>query len=68
MKVYCKDCKYYEDTNAGYRIYQPANHICNAEIIETIDTWFRQKIIFAKPQDKNKNNDCKDFEKKKWYQ
>ena len=56
-KVYCSECKFLIPlgTNA------PFIEECSAG---PIDTWFERKVAYRLACEKNKNNDCPDFEGK----
>ena len=62
-KVYCSECKYW----LGKSHISIREH-CKAEI-EEYDNYYNHVKEWISPEKKNKNNDCKDFEKKKhwWY-
>jgi len=51
-KVYCKDCRFFL---SGYR--------CGKDI-KVIDTWYQPEKEYDNPSEKNKNNNCKDYEPK----
>jgi len=60
-RIYCKDCKYFR---FAYKI-EPER--CISKHLYR-DTYYDNEMYFAKPKDKNKNNNCKDFEEKKsWW-
>ena len=60
--VFCKDCKYFDLNN------DIMEKECRARpVLKTFPT--TQCVIYPDdPDKKNKNNDCPDFVKKKWYQ
>jgi hypothetical protein len=64
MKVYCKDCEYFEglynpfDESTFYKCKSPSN-------TKTKNTW--KEILYSypiSPKKKNKNNDCDWYEEK----
>ena len=56
-KVYCKDCKHLRGTQFwGY------GNCAKPEVEE--DKWLEHYTINTKPWEKNKNNDCEDYESK----
>jgi hypothetical protein len=64
-KVYCRDCKWYEQINLPSVFSQRLR--CNVPINIKVNpnNWHSPtKRWLKKPYRKNKHNDCKDFEKK----
>ena len=55
-KVYCSLCKYYS------RVF---GNGCLAEKIGIHNSWYDKVVIYANPEEKNKDNSCKDY-KEKW--
>ena len=58
VKVFCSDCKHFSMYRFG--MAHACMHLDNLK-----DSWEGSKYIaIATPQERNKNNDCKDWEKK----
>lgn len=74
IKVYCKNCKHLKDNIVEYRehfekqknknesMYISFARWCEINTFE--DDWYTRYESNSKPKIKNKNNDCKDYEKK----
>ncbi len=66
-KIYCGDCAYYQERQyvmipeAGYWIPEE----CLKEEEKEIDTYKCRMDMKSHPSEINRNNDCKDFERKK---
>lgn len=69
MKVYCENCKWFEEDEFkwydGLCIERSTLFYChNVQVSEKEkDDWKGKYTKFLKPQEINKNNDCKAFEK-----
>jgi hypothetical protein len=60
-KVFCCDCKYLNKLYSSEGTIYPVN-IYACEILA--DTWLAPKKVPMPPEEKNKNNDCPNFEAK----
>ena len=60
MKVFCKNCKHVRYAGDDFQGFYP---VCSANY-DVIDTPYQQYNQYKKCDDINRNNDCKDYEKK----
>lgn len=61
-KVYCGECTHYEREFIRRTFVAENRDICKAEC-QIKDTFLRQERIYVDASEKNKNNDCPDFQK-----
>ena len=60
-KVFCKDCEHF---SASFMIGVPFNSVCHHPKNRE-DSFYKPDAFYkSHPQEKNKNNDCGDFEEK----
>ena len=57
-KVYCGDCKHYQDRGHFSDCYY---------VVNIIDTPVSQIPIYAECEKHNKNNNCKYYKSRKWF-
>ena len=59
VKVYCRECDYYYNGEFYGYCESPKNK-------PLVDGWYRPHRVHKEdPHDKNRDNDCKDFKKKR---
>jgi len=69
MKVFCADCIFYQGEDYyPNRVVPRCTHLSNIKE-KTVETWYNSTIsrkYIKDPSQLNKNNDCKNYKKRRW--